>query len=672
MATPKLKPRDIRYLNKDFSSFRDNLIEFSKTYFPKTYSDFNESSPGMLFIEMSSYVGDVLSYYIDDSLKESMMLHAQDKRNVISLSQYLGYKPKVTSPAVTTLTVYQLVKPTTEINESGDEVKVPDENYYLRIQPGMIVESRSNPDIKFVTNDEVDFSSKIDREINVFSVNETSGDVEEFIVTKKVTAISATIRERTFEFGSAESFSTIDLNEDNVIDIQDVRDDDGNKYYEVPYLAQEMVYVDYPNLEIYDEQLSKYKDETPHLLKLLKTPRRFTTKVNEDETTTITFGSADPAVSSETLIPNFKNVGLGTNNSISRLNESFDPTNFLNTKTYGQAPSNTELTVKYLIGGGVESNVPSGDLTRIVEIEFDSDLSVEQSDIRRYQRSVAVENEVPAVGGRGGETLEEIRENALANFNAQNRAVTRKDYVVRTLSLPPKYGSVTKAYVSPDSELDDNSPASILKSRNTLEEFSDMIGDFLDMEEKPTESEIKEELQNRLQLKQEGVDSDKNPFAINLYLLGYDNNKNLTELNKAIKENVKTYLNEYRMLTDDVNIVDGFIVNIGIDFEITVYPNYNKREVLLDCLSELKEYFDIDNWTFNMPINISEVEVLLAGVEGVASVPSFEVTNKCGGNYSPNSYNIEAATKNNIVYPSLDPCVFEVKYPNRDIRGRTL
>jgi hypothetical protein len=127
------------------------------------------------------------------------------------------------------------------------------------------------------------------------------------------------------------------------------------------------------------------------------------------------------------------------------------------------------------------------------------------------------------------------------------------------------------------------------------------------------------------------------------------------------------------MLTDGVNIIDGFVINIGCDFEVICYSNYNKREVLANCLVALQSYFNIDNWTFNKSINISEIELILANVEGVMSVPSVKISNLCcTDNYSNHSYNIEQATKGKIVYPSLDPCVFEVKYPNKDIKGRAI
>ncbi len=665
----KNKGKDIKYLNKDFTQFRGNLIEFAKTYFPQTYSDFNESSPGMMFIEMASYIGDSLSYYVDDTLKESLMVHADDIENVIALSQYLGYKPKVTSPSVTTLSVYQLVP---SIGTGADNTF--DETYFLRIKEGMRAESTNG--VQFVTQDVVDFSDESDREVTIYQTDSISGEATFYLVKKFVQAISADVKIEEETFGSYKEFQSIELGDTNIIDIYDVRDSDGNKFYEVPYLAQELVFVDYPNTENNDPDLFQFKETTPYILNTLKTSRRFVKQVNPDSTTTIQFGSGDPTVSEETIIPSFKNVGLGLPNSISKLEESFDPTNFLKTKTYGTSPSNTTITVKYLVGGGVESNVKKGSITQINGVEYEEDTTkFSDTQLGLYnaaKNSIAVDNEVPAAGGKGGDTMEEIRQNALANFGSQNRAVTAKDYQVRALSMPTKFGSIAKAYATADGKLDNNSPASILASPNVLNEFTDLVESFVNKpeEEEPNRKAIKDELQKFLLGKTSNNNEKNNPFAINLYLLGYDSNKKLSNLNRAIKENLKTYLSEYKILTDGININDGFIINIGLEFEIITLKNYNKSEVLSDCISELKEYFDIDNFTFNNTVNISELELIIANVDGVSSVPKLKIINKCGGQYANNSYNIEAAIKDKILYPSLDPSVFEIKFPDSDIKGR--
>ena len=664
--------RDISYLGKDFEAFRNNLIEYSKTYFPNTYNDFNETSPGMMFIEMASYIGDVLGYYTDASLKESLIQYAGEEKNVFALANLLGYKPKSTAPAVTTLSVYQLCK--------SDAAGQVDTRYLLRINSGLTVKSTTNGDITFRTVENLDFNDPTDREISVYSVNELTNNPDYFLVKKQIQAISATETSITKTFNSPEAFSSILLEDTNVISIESVTDEDGNKWYEVPYLAQETIYIDYPNVEQNDSDLYQFRDTVPYLLKLLKTSRRFVSKVNDDFTTSIHFGGGDSSLSDELIIPNIKNVGLGLNSSIDRIGESYDPTNFLKTKTYGQAPANTTITVNYLIGGGIGSNVSQGDLTSISSIVFD-DSSVTVSDLDEtiltfVKNSVAVENEIPAKGGRGVDTIEEIRESALANFASQNRAVTAKDYQVRALSMPSKYGSIAKVFAIGDNSLNSNSPETILNSTDNLDEFTNIVKTISSYAisqggNLPSTTEIKDIVRSFVQKTTQNAEL-VNPFAINLYTLGYDSNGNLTNLNRAVKENLKTYINEYRMLTDGINIIDGFIINIGVNFEITTYKNFNQREIILTCINELKSFFDVNNWQFNQPINLSDIELTLAMVEGVASVQNVEIVNKCGGIYARNSYDIKAATKNKIIYPSLDPSVFEVKFPDKDIKGKAI
>ena len=438
-----------------------------------------------------------------------------------------------------------------------------------------------------------------------------------------------------------------------------------------------MVYVEYSNTEGQDKDLFQFRDSVPQILKVIKTPRRFKAVTNPNGSPSIQFGSGDAGKNDELMIPTFKNVGLGLPNSIDKLGASFDPSNFLLTKSYGQSPKNTTMTVKYLVGGGVKSNVAANTIKRITKVEYDEDTSsFDQTAVNLYttvKNSLAVDNDQPATGGRGAETLEEIRENAIANFGAQNRAVTAKDYQIRALSMPPKFGNVTKAFVQADGKLDDNSPSSVLASPTALDEFSRIVQDIVS-DGKVEDGEIKESITKFLSNKKQNIKEKNNPFAVNLYVLGYNSNKRLTSLNRAVKENLKTYLSEHRILTDGVNLLDGFVVNIGLDFDIRVYRDYNKREVITNCITALKEYFEIDKWTFNMPINIGDVEMLIGNIEGVQSVVKTEFKNLCGtaSGYSVNEYDVLAATKNKQIYPSLDPCVFEVKYPDKDIRGRVV
>ena len=661
--------KSINYIGKDFSDYRRNLIEFTKAYFPDTYSDFNEASPGMVFIEMAAYVGDVLAFYQDVQLKESMLVHATERKNVVALAQAVGYKPKISSPAVTNLTIYQLV-PATGVG-TGNK---PDDRYYLKIKDGLEVTSTTNSNITFRTTDSVDFADSTDREITVYSRDTQTGEADFYLVTKKIKAISAVEKDIVVSFPSnAMDYPTTTISAESLIGITSITEAGSNdKWYEVPYLAQESIFVEKPNTNA-NGKFSEYVATVPYILEVKKVPKRFSVKVNADNTFDIQFGAGNVTLNDEIILPNSKNIGLGTANSISRLNNgSIDPSNFLKTNTFGISPAGKTLTIKYLTGGGVESNINTGDLITIKRIEYEEDLlSIDSVAIYNAAKSsIAVENLEPATGGRSGESIEEIRQNALAMFGSQNRAVTRQDYIVRTLSMPARYGSVAKVHVSADSEIDGNSPAAVLSNPKIMAEFTNLVDGMKGM----AKSDIQKELKKYLTKTVTDVSQTTNPFAINMYVLSYDGDAKLTNTNDAVKQNIKTYLGEYRMLTDAVNILNGFIVNIGLDFEIITYSNYNKREVLTACITEMQDFFDIDNWTFNKPINISEIELILANVEGVMSVPSVQISNLCGGdgNYSPNKYNIQQATVGKIIYPSLDPCVFELKYPNKDIKGRAL
>jgi hypothetical protein len=231
-------------------------------------------------------------------------------------------------------------------------------------------------------------------------------------------------------------------------------------------------------------------------------------------------------------------------------------------------------------------------------------------------------NPSAATGGGDGDDVNELRFNTISQFPTQLRAVTKDDYLIRALSLPSKYGVISKAYVTQDL--------------------------------------------------QSGGNTD--PLSLSLYLLSYNINNQLTPASPALKENLRTYLSQYRMLSDEVLIKDAFIINIGLDFDIVVRPNYVNRTVLANCIDALKSYFDISKWQVNQPIILGEVYSLLDTIDGVQLVQNVRVNNLVGegAGYSQYSYDINGATLKNVVYPSLDPSIFEIKYPDTDIQGRVV
>jgi hypothetical protein len=615
--------RDIKYINRDFSSLRNTLIEFSKTYFPDTYSDFSENSPGMLFMEMASYVGDVLSFYQDNQIQENFIQFARQTNNLYLLAYMLGYTPKVTGVATVDVDFYQQLPVKLEGGQN-----VPDYDYALEIKANTQIASDLVNNVNFIVQDPIDFTFSSSLDPTDISVYQISGDQPEYFLLKKTRkAISSTINTVTFNFGEVEKFPTINISDSNIVGILDVVDSDGNIWYEVPYLAQETILDKIKNTNPWenDPNFSGDKAEVPYLLRLKKVPRRFVTRFLSPINLQIQFGAGTNTQNNdEEITPNPNNVGLGLPYKQNKIKTAFSPANFLFTGTYGIAPSNTTLTIRYLTGGGVSSNIPSNTLSTIIttgNIKFQKD-TLDETLAQYIFDSVEINNPSAATGGKDGDTIDEIRFNSLANFNAQQRTVTQDDYLVRALSLPSDFGSIAKVYVEPE--------------------------------------------------KLENLNLGETPAVLDLYVLAYNNNKKLTTASRALKRNLNTYLSQFRVINDSINIKDAFVINIGIEFEIITLPNFNNNQVLLRCITSLQNYFNIDKWQINQPIFLRDLFITLDRIEGVQTVNKVDIINKVGTSlgYSQYAYDIKAATQNNVIYPSLDASIFEIKNMDTDIKGK--
>ena len=360
------------------------------------------------------------------------------------------------------------------------------------------------------------------------------------------------------------------------------------------------------------------------MLQLEKVQRRFISRFINSGSLQLQFGAGTANDSDEIIIPNSNNVGLGLPFEKSKLTTAYSPSNFIFTKTYGIAPSQTTLTVRYLTGGGVAANVPANSLTNLTSnIQFlNSNLNAVTA--QTIFNSLKVTNLTAADGGGDGDSIEEIRQNSSANFATQLRNVTQDDYLVRSLSMPAKFGVISKAYIEPTKALT--------------------------------------------------LSAGESNSVLDLYTLSYNVANQLTTASPALKSNLTTYLSQYRMVNDAVSIKDAFIVNIKIGFDIITLPEFNSNQVLFECITVLKDYFNIDKWQINQPIILRNIYILLDKIKGVQTIKDITITNLSGINlgYSPYSYDIEAATISNVIYPSLDPSIFEVKYPDQDIQGRVV
>jgi hypothetical protein len=652
--------KEVKYLNKDFASLRNQLIEFTKIYYPNTYNDFNEASPGMMFIEMASYVGDVLSYYIDEQFKESLLAYAEERKTVFEMAQGYGYRPRLSSPSVGKLDVFQTVPS----SGSGESV-APDMRYALNLLEGLVVKSTTGTEYRSVDNCNFKSSGSFDQtDVTIFEVD-NGGTPSKYLLKKSIQVKSGETSTETFDFGSAVKYNKVTLSNPNVIEILSVTDSDGNIWKEVPFLAQDTVFEEVENTSTNDPELFQFNETAPYLLKLLKTPYRFTTFIRPDGRSEMRFGAGVSDNPDEEIIPSPGNVNADIlTGGATRLDSSFDPTNFLNTRTYGLAPSNTTLTVQYSYGGSINDNAAAGSIINFGNVVYgEVPQSLNASLVQESKNSVAVINPEPTSGGGGPETIQEVKNNALKYFQSQNRCVTKEDYIIRVYSLPPKYGNVAKVYIVQDTQLEGGMQTQVSPGVFSID--PSLINED-DIPSGPSTPPIE----------------TANPLALNMYVLGYTPSKQIVTVNQAVKENVKTYLGQYRLITDAVNIKDAWVINIGVKFTIITKSGYNKQEVILRCINKVKQFFAIDRWQINQPIVLVDLAQQISFAEGVAAVVPPEANNpnslpvvvynkyKQVDGYSGNIFNIQSSTKNGVIYPSVDPAIFELKFPNQDIEGR--
>jgi len=611
--------RDIQYLDRDFSEIRAKLIEFSQTYFPNTYNDFSPASPGMMFMEQAAYVGDVMSFYLDNQLQETFTQFANQTNNLYELAYMFGYKPKATSAAITTIDLYQQVP----AKAVGTQI-LPNFDYALTVGENTKVTTISNNNVSFLIQDKCDFSVSSSSDPTEISVYQVSGDTPQYYLLKKSRkAISAEINSTSFTFGAPEPFQTIEIEGNNIIKILDITDSDGNVWNEVDYLAQEMVFDSIKNTNPNDPNNVANVGEVPYLLQLKKVQRRFATRFTADNILQIQFGAGNPNDTDELITPNPNNVGIGLPFEQDKLTTAYSPTNFLFTNTYGIAPSSTTLTIRYLTGGGVESNVVASTITEIDGANtFFQTNNLNAITSQYIFETLAVDNPQAADGGKAGDTDEIIRQNTIGSISAQQRTVTLDDYKVRAMSMPSDFGKISKIYM-----------------------------------EKPT-------LDNQISTVE----------TLCMYLLSQDINSKYISPSSTLMKNLRTYLSQYKMIGDSIELKSAYFINFSIDFEIVVLPNFINSQVILSCIESLKDYFNRDKWQINQPIMINSLYVRLDQIPGVQTVKRINFSNNAGiaSGYSEYAYDMEGATLNDVIYPSLDPSIFELRYPNQDIKGRVV
>ena len=636
----KFKPTNINYTSKDFSTIKADLIEYTKSYFPDTYKDFNETSPGMMLIELSSYVGDVLSYYVDYNYKENILSTATEKRNVRRLAEFLGYKTPNKTPSVVKLKVTATINANLDGTPNYDTI--PANNPFTN---GLQIQSNIDSELLFETTGEIDFSisgSPDTPSISAPNLN-TNGEASSYTLTRYVQAISAQTKTKSFTITSPTKFLELNLGEDNVIEILNCTDSSGEKWYEVDYLSQERILKEtYYTDDVGDRSGSAYDQgegivdnsliSIPYTLDYINTNKKFVTNFDVDTNSTkLMFGNGlykynVTGSSNSSIFTTMEQAGLELNGqSFTSINAPISDfgTNNLN---MGETPANTILTIMYRVGGGPDSNAQVGELTTIAD----------------GTTGITVTNDEAATGGTDGQTVEEIRHNAKSFFASQNRCVTRQDYQARILNLPAKFGNIAKCYV-------------------------------------------------------ERIDDDGGLFVSTL---SYNQNKQLVQTPELVLRNIMTYLNQYRMINDHLDfgftldasgadvLFSGYKVNFGVEFEVNSDRRVNPSDVKIQVINTIKDFFKIERMQFRQSINMNDLQYNILGLEGVIGIKKlnlFQVGHDRNMAYyqadgdtasGESGYGFQYEFNNSLVdgiyRPSLTPSVFELRNPNQDIYGKVI
>ena len=602
--TDFLKDKSIKFLNKDFDGFKRDLIKYTQAHFSGVFQDFNETSPGMAVLEQAAYVGDVLSFYMDQSFNELKVDFARQEKNVVAFAKARGYRAKGKRAARGTAAF--MIEVPAATNFSGETI--PDGTFAATLRIGAKIGGPAG--VTFETLDNIVFSSSLGREITGSRFDSTTGLPTFFALRKFVDIVAGETKQDIVVLTDFEKHRSVELSEEDVIEVLSVSDTDGNSWEEVDFLAQDTIFDA-------DVNTRDDNDAVPFVLKLKTVPRRFITERDpETNKTTLTFGSGDGVNFDDELLPNLADLAIPLKGRETFTSFAVDPQNFLKTRSLGLSPFDTTLTIDYRIGGGPETTVPAGGINTVAEAVLDfSSTGLDAAKRSDVEGSVEVINLKKTDGGGPVETISEIKANSAAFFAAQQRMVTREDFIARVLTLPEKFGKPDKVFVK----------------RNNV-----------------------------------------NSLALDIHVLTRDSNEHLDIPSATLKKNIKTYISPFRMITDGINILDGSIINFRVNFGVVVSPQFNRSEVLGKCLSVIRDYFDVDIIQIGQPIVISDLSADIQNVLGVISVFELKFTNLAGTidgfGYSTTRFDIQASTANNIVYAPQD-AIFELKFPQRDIVG---
>ena len=603
--------RQRNYLSRDYDSFRAELLQNAQTYFPDKIQDFSEASVGGMMIDLVAYMGDVTSFYLDHQFNELRLDTAVERGNVERLIRLAGVKIKGASPAFCDVSF--TFKVDSELTTAG---------YYPKNSQMPVVKAgtkvTSNSGIVFSLLDDLDFTDTNAKDDYVatytIAASDSSGNPTSYFVTRAGTCASGATDEDTFTFGSdLTPFKTATLTNANVSEILIVKDSEGNEYYEVDTLAQDTVFRSVNNV-------NSDSDQVQDVLAVVPAPYRFTTRVAADSgTVTLIFGSGNAASLDNDILPDPSEVSLplfGDKKTFSKV--SIDPNSLLNSQSLGITPTNTTLRVRYRYGGGLSHNVASNSIKTVTNLVTSFSDGLTPAKVAAIRSTVAINNAAAALGGENAPTLEELRSVALDVRNAQNRVVTKEDLLARVFLMPTNFGRAFRLGVSPN---------------------------------------------------------PVNPLSSILYIISRDADGKLTQSPDALKRNISTYINEFRLVSDSFDILDAKIINIGFKYAVVIDPREDKSAILTRINNSLKDYLNTVNMNIDSPIVITDLVNLIINQDGVLGLQNYNFTSLTGviddRTYSMMPISIAGSTRRGALVPPPGG-IFEVRYPNSDIIGNAV
>lgn len=608
MPSDKKRIIPINYTSREFNSIKDDLLNYAKRYYPDTFQDFSEASFGSLMLDTVAYVGDVMSFYLDYQANESFLDTANEYNNILKLGRQMGYRKSGIPVSSGPIALYIIVPADLT---AGGVANEPDFRYAPVLRRG--AKFGTNSGVTFTLAEDVNFNSVSTKAV-VAAVDAATGSPITYALKTYGHVISGELNTQTISVGEYEKFPRFQLNGNNIVEVVSIFDSDGNQYYEVGSLSQDTVYIPVRNNSV-DLTTQVANTETLYSMKQMSVPRRFITETVQ-EGFFIQFGAGSDAdlVQEPLADPSKVAINLHARDYFSDL--SFDPTKLVNGDKLGVAPSNTTLTVVYRVNGPRNVNITARSLSSVNSqiFDFSETNSLDPGKIEDVIGSLEFENEQPIVGSTREDSSDEIKYKAYGAYSSQNRAVTEQDYISLTYNMPSKFGSIKRA--------------AIVKDLNSFKR------------------------------------------NLNLYVVSEDETGNLSQTSTAIKNNLKVWLSNYKMVNDTIDILDAKIVNLGLQFSIIADNNFNSFGVLNAALDSLKSYFTSAKMNIGEPIRYGDILRILKNVDGLLDVVELKIVRKTGSSYSTAIFNIDQMTTSDgriIVAPS--DVIFEIKFPDSDIVG---